>query len=263
MSASALCRLRQHCGFKSQSPSEAIEIARKIDASERTNPVDREVVAKAMGYTGLTGRSAKVLSDLLQYGLLEKAGKNEVRVSRRAIEVIHPKSEKSALQAIADSAFEPELFQIVREKFPSGTPSEGALRSFLIRENFTDAALPSAMRAYLQTAEFVLQRVGSESNSITAAPLRESAPDQSFMEPDRMRDSRVADAQNAVPPGNPHGSDDDVPFKISFERGLGIKISGVIATQEDAEDAIWFIQALQSELPMERNDQPTTPESQH
>ena len=48
-----------------------------------------------------------------------------------------------------------------------------------------------------------------------------------------------------------------------FERGLGIKISGVIATQEDAEDAIWFIQALQSELPMERNDQPTTPESQH
>ena len=112
-----------------------------------------------MGYTGLTGRSAKVLSDLLQYGLLEKAGKNEVRVSRRAIEVIHPESEKSALQAIADFAFEPELFQIVREKFPSGTPSEGALRSFLIRENFTDAALPSAMRAYLQTAEFVLQKV--------------------------------------------------------------------------------------------------------
>ena len=67
---------------------EAIDLARKLHQVERKNPIDREVAAKALGYSGITGRSATILSNLIQYGLLEKTGKNEVRVADRAVEIM-------------------------------------------------------------------------------------------------------------------------------------------------------------------------------
>ncbi len=226
---------------------QAIDMTKKIHASERTNAVDREVAVMALGYTGLTGRSAKVLSDLLQYGLLEKTGKNEVRVTPRAVEIIHPETDAAQAEAIAAAAFDPELFQRIKERFPDGEPSEGALRSYLIRENFTDAALPSAMRAYLQTREFVQQEAGSESNGVGIEGCVESSVDQQVRSEPTMK-SAHATQQTARNPA-PHP---ERPFSIAFV-GDGIQINGFLSSRREVQSVITALQAL---LPSMPNDEP-------
>ena len=46
----------------------------------------REVIAKAMGYTGLNGASATAISALHKYGLLERSGE-ENKISERAMRI--------------------------------------------------------------------------------------------------------------------------------------------------------------------------------
>lgn len=179
--------------------AQAIDNVAKIHKTERTNPIDREVAAQAMGYSGLSGRSAKILADLTQYGLLERGSKNEVRVSKRAVEILHPESPASKLEALAEAAYEPELFQRVRERFPDAEPSEASLRSFFVREEFTDRAIPSAIRAYMETCEYLEQEMGYESHG----PVPQ-APAESVLEQPTRRDSDMqthpqTDRGNAVP----------------------------------------------------------------
>ncbi|MFN4185162.1 MAG: hypothetical protein ACK4M6_10285 [Hyphomonas sp.] len=145
--------------YPSSPLGQCIDLAEKLFKSERTNPVDREVAAQAMGYSGITGQSAKILSNLIQFGLLEKSGKNEVRVSRRALSILHPDDAEEKRQALRDAIQDPELFQRIREKFPDGLPSESALRSLLLKEGFTDAAIPPAVRSFMDSYEY-LQNAG-------------------------------------------------------------------------------------------------------
>lgn len=143
--------------------SEAIELVGKIYSSNRTNPIDREAAVKDMGYSGLTGRSGKLLATLLQYGLLEKSGKGGVRVTPRAVDILHPESAADRRRALRDAAFEPNLFLSLREKFPDGVPSENNLRSHLMREQFSDVAINPAVNAYLETCRFLQQENAYES----------------------------------------------------------------------------------------------------
>lgn len=165
---------------------QAIDLTEKLYAQERTNPIDREVAVQGMGYSGITGRSAKVLSDLLQYGLLQKAGKNEVQVSARAVEIMHPDSLESRSAALWDAAHEPELFQRIKEKFPDGSPSEVALRSYFMREGFTDAAIPAAIRAYMDTFQFLEDENVSDSHGAPPINMPKSNEHQRFVGGDQM-----------------------------------------------------------------------------
>lgn len=69
--------------------TQAIELVRKIHKTCRTNIITRDDAVREMGYSGLTGRSLKVLAALIQFGLLERAGKGDVRVTQRAVEILH------------------------------------------------------------------------------------------------------------------------------------------------------------------------------
>ncbi|HLY89782.1 MAG TPA: hypothetical protein VKQ27_12435 [Acetobacteraceae bacterium] len=130
---------------------EAIELIKKLHANNRTNPVDREAAVKEMGYASLSGRSAKVLSDLSHFGLLEKSGTGSVRVARRAVEILYPESGESQQQALHEAAGTPSLFAELNEHFDDGLPSENALRSYLMRKSFASAAIPPVIKSYLET----------------------------------------------------------------------------------------------------------------
>lgn len=118
--------------YPSLSLSQAIDLVAKVHKENRTNVISRETAAKDMGYAGLTGRSLTVLGSLTQYGLIEKAGKGDVKVTRRAVEILHPIEELHRAEAIIEAAQSPALFRMLHERFPEGVPSENALRSFLI-----------------------------------------------------------------------------------------------------------------------------------
>lgn len=233
--------------YPSTSLREAIDIIGKIFSIERTNAIPREVAALAAGYSGISGRSAKVLADLAMYGLLERAGKSETRVSRRAVEILHPDSPGSKGNAIRDAAYEPELFQRVRERFPDGLPSSAALKSYLLREGFTDAAINQAIRAYLETAEFVEQQNLSESYVKPSVLSEEIIENQLF-----RRDGPATTPaggmgyQERQPPTIAPQAEVTTGFDWETKR---IIISKAITSRAEAKDLMNFIQAMMQLLP--------------
>jgi hypothetical protein len=109
---------------------------------------------KSMGYYSLNGASATAISALHKYGLLDKVG-DEVKVSDRALRIMHPNSAGERREAIEEAAREPALFAELNERFPGLPPHEGVLRNFLIRKGFSPTALSSVLLAYRKTSEFV------------------------------------------------------------------------------------------------------------
>lgn len=140
--------------YPSLTLEQAIDLVEKIHKANRTNVISRETAAKDMGYTGLTGRSLTVLASLAQYGLVEKAGKGDIKVTRRAVEILHPIEESHKAEAIIEAAQAPALFRMLRERFPEGVPSANALKSYLIQQSFNDVAIGPAISAFLETTAF-------------------------------------------------------------------------------------------------------------
>jgi hypothetical protein len=229
--------------------SEAIDLVRKIHTVERTNPVDRAVAVKAMGYSGISGRSATVLSNLIQFGLVEKTGKNEVRVTRRAVEILYPDTDASKAEALRAAAREPELFQKISERFTDGLPSETALEAYLIRQGFTHAAVQPATRAFLETFLLLENAIGSGSYLEASDRVIESQPNQPVKKADSMN-SHTQTAQRADSPGIPTGN------SIRTVEGYDVRIwrktiylGGTVRTRSEAEELIATIEALKMMLP--------------
>lgn len=220
---------------------EAIETIAKLHKSARTNPVDREVAAKELGYTGLSGRSATVLSNLIQYGLLEKSGKNEVRVSGRAVQILHPDTEAAKTNAIHEAAAEPELFQRVMDRFTDGLPSTNALHSFFVKEGLTDTAIPSAIRAFQETFAFVAENTNvSGSHSSGSSGAVESLTNQRSEQGIPRVITRQTGSAHVIPD---HASKvKEMPEYRFFDDKIWL--GGVVANQEQARKLVEFINAV-------------------
>ncbi len=243
--------------YPSTSLQDAIELIRKLHQVERSNPIDRDVAAKALGYVGITGRSATVLSNLIQYGLLEKTGKNEVRVTRRAVEILHPDSPQSKADAIRDAAREPELYQKVMERFADGLPSANALHSYFIKEGFTDSAIPAAIRAFQETASFVENAIENDSHSHGGQEQALLAPNQLVEAADKMqRGSQAKGGGAGVPPELPSPSAKKMPDYRFFDDEIWL--SGVVTNRQQAKKVVEFINAVMPLLKSE-DDDPVSP----
>jgi hypothetical protein len=114
----------------------------------------RAVVAKGMGYSSLNGASATAVSALIKYGLLERE-KEDLRVSDRAMRILHPHSPDERAAALREAATSPSLFAELMERFPGQMPSEDLLRNYLVRNGFAEAALSPVISAYRETSEMV------------------------------------------------------------------------------------------------------------
>lgn len=137
--------------YPSVSLTQAIDLAAKIHRTCRTNVITRENAVQEMGYTGLSGRSMKVLSALLQFGLLAKTGAGDVKVSQRTVDILHGIDATDRNEAMLEAAYAPQLFKDIHERFPDGIPSEGVIRSYLIQQDFVDRAIGPAITSFLET----------------------------------------------------------------------------------------------------------------
>lgn len=133
---------------------EAVERVGALHKAIANNPTSREVVAKGLGYGGLSGASATMIGALNKYGLLEGRG-DDVRVSDRAMAILHPHNDYERRKALQEAALEPELFRELHERFPGNLPSLDLLRNYLLRNKFTPNAVDAAILAYKETFEFV------------------------------------------------------------------------------------------------------------
>lgn len=147
---------------------------RKIEAAYRLSPVDREAAAKLIGYSGLSGPANQALASMAQYGLVERAGKGEMRVTSRAQAILHPDSESEKRQNTRAAAFEPQLFNELRERWPDMVPPEDGVVTYLNRQGFNQSAIKPAARAYLDTLAYLEEVGASESHGVSPAAHAES-----------------------------------------------------------------------------------------
>jgi hypothetical protein len=147
----------QSPAYPSISLSKAISLVRKIHEADRRNPIDRAVAAKHIGYGGLSGASDKTLASIAHYGLTEKTGKGEIRVSQLALDILHPNKPSERTDGLLRAAYKPQVFKDIRERFSDGRVSAEALRSYLIRENFLDRAISPVINSYMDNCRFLEQ----------------------------------------------------------------------------------------------------------
>jgi hypothetical protein len=133
---------------------EAMEKVAGIYRGLHNHAAPREVLTKEMGYAGLNGASATAISALRKYGLLDRAGE-DLKVSERALRILHPHSASERSEAIRDAAHEPVLFSELAERFPDKMPSDELLKNYLTRKGFAPAALSAVISAYRETSEMV------------------------------------------------------------------------------------------------------------
>jgi hypothetical protein len=152
---------------------DAVTRAGLVYKNQHTHGAPREVVAKSMGYNSLNGASATAVSALIKYGLLEGRAE-DIRISDRAMRILHPESPEEKAEAIREAAREPALFQELDEKFPGRTPSEEVLRNHLLRTGFAPNAVSSVILAYRETKDFAEREGGAYDSGAQA--IQEAPP---------------------------------------------------------------------------------------
>ncbi len=161
-------------GYPNFGLQEAISRISKVFQADRRNQLDREIVAKHIGYSGISGAADKALATLNHYGLLERVSKGEVRVSQLAVDILHPESPDKRKTALREAADNPQLFALLRERFPDGKFSEDALRSYLVRSGYQNAAVEPAIKAYIATSQFLELERACESDGPPVDDRQES-----------------------------------------------------------------------------------------
>ncbi|MBU6357915.1 MAG: hypothetical protein KJS79_14465 [Rhodospirillales bacterium] len=166
--------------YPSVSLKQAIVLIEKIHKANRTNVISREVAAEAMGYSGLTGRSLKIIASLIQFGLLAKAGSGDVKVTPTAVDILHG-DENDRLAAIKKAGLSPQLFRDIHERFPEGIPSQNAIRSYLVKQEFADVAIGPAITAFIETYD-TLEGIRESENHDTEAEGGTNPPEAAKIE---------------------------------------------------------------------------------
>lgn len=155
--------------------STAIKYIQKVYEADRSAPLPREVIAKHLGYSGLSGTSDSTIATIGQYGLLERTGKAEMKVSQLAIDILVPETEDQKQEAINRAALTPPLFSEIWNHFDKRVPSEEALRTYLLRRDFNDRAIPLVMRSFEPTLAMFKQQKETESGGPADSDSEESS----------------------------------------------------------------------------------------
>ncbi|ODA67898.1 hypothetical protein A7A08_01065 [Methyloligella halotolerans] len=160
--------------------AKAISHVQKILDADGTVPLPREVIAKHLGYSGLSGASDATIATIVQFGLLERTGKAEMRLSQLAMDILVPENENQRQNAINRAALNPTLFTDIWNHFDKRVPSPEALRAYLLRRDFNSRAIDPVMRSFEPTIAMLKQQSATESGGVDDAESEESSlpPDE-------------------------------------------------------------------------------------
>lgn len=230
---------------------QAIGFIDKIFRADRTNVIDKEVAAEHMGYSGLTGRTLKLLGALSQYNLLDKAAKGKVRVSKTAVSILHATDDKERKEALVAAARGPVLFRRIAETFDQ--PSEKTITSFLMKEGFTDTAVAPVLRSYSETNAFLAENGVSESYRSAAVDGQESPSDTDVEEDGEMEIDEV-EREKEKPARTKGAVFEDGPLDFNFSTA-GLRLTGMTSSSAELKTFIAKLTALAVLLPEDEEDE--------
>lgn len=130
---------------------DAIERTRRVYDKEKQAAASGDVIAEHIGYTGLNGKSRRVISAMSDYGLLQSV-EDGYKVSDDALDILLlPSGDPTHRDAVRRLAFRPKVFAQLREDYGRELPSEINLKHKLIKSGFTDSAAEDVISNYLAT----------------------------------------------------------------------------------------------------------------
>lgn len=162
---------------------EAIDKLRQIYRQDKRALTTYEAVITHLGFTAKkrSGRSARVVAALRQYGLLdEQAGK--FRVSDTGFRVLEmPEDSQERAQLIKEAALNPPAFRKILSYYEGEVPSDAALRSHLIfQEKFNPESVSDFIRVFRRTIEVANPSpedyTSGEESEVADKPLTGGAP---------------------------------------------------------------------------------------
>lgn len=137
---------------------EAIERVGKVYRAERTHKVDKEAVAKDLGYGSLNGGSISLIGTLKTYGFLQE-DKEGVEVTGDAVTILRaPEGDPDRSEALLKAAFTPKVFAELRDAYgddPAELPSDATMQYRLEKKGFLEKAAVEVIRTYRDNLEFV------------------------------------------------------------------------------------------------------------
>lgn len=229
---------------------DAIERVRRIYRTEHTHPAEREVIARDLGYTSLNGASLTAIATITQYGLLEKAGENGLKVSKDAVTIIElPQGNPERSEAIKKAAFTPKLFSELHNTFGERLPGDENLRVWLIRKGFNQKATDGVIRVYRDNLELVTAETsGYNAGEEEQVNLFGDEPMQTQpAKPTGVSDTR----QSSQPPKTPPAlatDESELKFNISRDSQARVIFKGRV-TQEAIEKLAAMLELQKDTFP--------------
>jgi hypothetical protein len=133
--------------------SEAVAFVRQVYDREKRTQVAGEDIAKALGYSSLSGNARSKIASMKKYDLLDGDEAKGMRVSELAVHLLYPANDKEALEAKRTAALSPELFRLLNEEKKEG--SDESIKNFLVsRMDFTSSGAEQAVAAFRDTLSF-------------------------------------------------------------------------------------------------------------
>jgi hypothetical protein len=152
----------------------------------------------------------------------------EYKVTERAIAILHPHSAEEKAEALNAAAREPSLFSELVGHFHGSLPSDDNLRSYLVRQGFSQSALGGVIQSFRDTMDLVsLDSAGYDSSPQPASGGAE------------VHVQTAAAQVRSHPPTIAAGE----PFRVSFSPG-GIEVSARLTDLASADELIRSINAL-------------------
>lgn len=222
---------------------EAIEKARIIYAKEHTHKASREVIAKDLGYTGINGASATMISSIRQFGLLEGIG-DSMKISEDATIILElPPGDPERIEAIRRAAFTPKLFGDIYVEYGDKLPSDENLRLFLVKLGFNSKAANSVIRAYRETLSIVKSETEGYNEESDSFDVGNTAmtPNRNTVTADLNRafaPKSAADLLALIPQGN---FSEDLHYRVSDDCKARVMFEGTV-TQEAIKKLIAYLQ---------------------
>jgi hypothetical protein len=130
--------------------SEAVSMVREIYAKEKRSQSPGEIIAKALGYSSLSGNARVKIASLKKYGLLDGDERQGMRVSDLAMQLLYPSNSLEQHDAMKTAALNPTLFRTLSEEKMGA--SDEAMTNYLVSKlDFSPSGAKQAVEAFRDT----------------------------------------------------------------------------------------------------------------
>ena len=131
----------------------AVEVLEDVVKNLGKGPFDRESIARASGFNGVTGTSSSVIGALGHFGLLDRQG-NSYSCSELGSRILTPLDATEKQLALIDAVQKPRLYQKLIDTY-DGQSLPGMLNNILIRSHgIAQKVAERAAETFRESCEF-------------------------------------------------------------------------------------------------------------